>query len=100
MTHLLLVILSVMTWTVENKNTVKLTDASTTPYDIEASYANTYNKGQLRLGDEATLTLKNMGGVSVERVSLAMRANAKSGSGSITVTMDEVPHGSMAVPIL
>ena len=97
MTHLLLVILSVMTWTVENKNTVKLTDASTTPYDIEASYANTYNKGQLRLGDEATLTLKNMGGVSVERVSLAMRANAKSGSGSITVTMDEVTMSTKTV---
>lgn len=85
MTHLLLVILSVMTWTVESKNTVRLTDGSTAPYDLEASYTNTYNKGQLRLGDEATLTLKNMGGVSVERVSLAMRANEQSGAGNVEV---------------
>ena len=76
MIHLLLVILSVMTWTVESKNTVRLTDGSTAPYDLEASYTNTYNKGQLRLGDEATLTLKNMGGVSVERVSLALMSKA------------------------
>lgn len=89
MTHWLLVILSVMTWTVESKNTVTLVDGGTVPHDIEVSYANTYNKGQVRAGDVATLTLGNMGGITVERVSLAMRANAKSGSGTITVTADE-----------
>lgn len=91
MTHLLLIILSVMTWTVESKTAVTLADGGSVPYDIEVSYANTYNKGQVRAGDVATLTLGNMGGITVERVSLAMRANAKSGSGVIEVTAgDEI----------
>ena len=91
MHSLLLVILSVMTWTVESKNTVTLADGGSVPYDIEVSYVNTYNKGQVRAGDVATLTLGNLGGMTVERVSLAMRANAKSGSGAIEVTVgDEI----------
>lgn len=85
--NLLIILLSVMTWTVESKNTVTLTDG-TVPYDIEVSYANTYNKGQLRAEDVATLTLSNLGGITVERVSLAMHANAKSGAGVIEVIAD------------
>lgn len=85
--NLLIILLSVMTWTVESKNAVTLTDG-TVPYDIEVSYANTYNKGQLRAGDVTALTLSNLGGITVERVSLAMRANAKSGAGVIEVIAD------------
>lgn len=86
--NLLIILLSVMTWTVESKNTVTLTDG-TVPYDIEVSYANTYNKGQLRAEDVATLTLSNLGGITVERVSLAMRANAKSGAGAIVLVCND-----------
>lgn len=89
MHHLLLVILSVMTWTVESKSAVTLADGGSVPYDIEVSYANTYNKGQVRAGDVATLTLSNLGGMTVERVTLAMRANAKSGSGVLQAEANE-----------
>lgn len=97
MPHLLLILLSVMTWTVESKNTVTLADGGSVPYDIEVSYTNTYNKGQLRAGDVATLTLGNLGGMTVERVSLAMRANAKSGSGAIEVTVGDEKIGEKTV---
>lgn len=86
---LLLIILSVMTWTVESKTAVTLADGGSVPYDIEVSYTNTYNKGQVRNDDVATLTLGNMGGITIERVSLAMRANAKSGSGVVEVEVNE-----------
>lgn len=86
--NLLIILLSVMTWTVESKNTVTLTDG-TVPYGIEVSYANTYNKGQLRAEDVATLTLSNLGGITVERVSLAMHANAKSGAGVIVLVCND-----------
>lgn len=86
--NLLIILLSVMTWTVESKNAVTLTDG-TVPYDIEVSYANTYNKGQLRAGDVAALTLSNLGGITVERVSLAMHANAKGGAGAIVLVCND-----------
>lgn len=86
--NLLLILLSVMTWTVESKDAVTLAEGGTVPYDIDVSYGNTYNKGQLRAGDVATLVLGNLGGLTVERVSLAMRANAKSGAGTIEVEMN------------
>ena len=39
--RLFLILLSVMTGTVESKNAVQLTEESTVPYDIEAAYSNT-----------------------------------------------------------
>ena len=94
---LLVIILSVMTWAVESKNTVTLAEGGTKPNDIEVSYANTYNKGQVRAGDEAVLTLSNMGGITVERVSLAMRANAKSGAGTIEVACNNTQLAEKSV---
>ena len=87
--NLLIILLSVMTWTVESKNSVALAEGGTVPYDIEVSYANTYNKGQLRAGDVAALTLSNLGGITVERVSLAMHANAKGGAGAIVLVCND-----------
>ena len=86
-----------MTWTVESKNTVTLAEGGTKPNDIEVSYANTYNKGQVRAGDVAVLTLSNMGGLTVERVSLAMRANAKSGAGVIEVACNNTQLAEKSV---
>lgn len=83
---LLLILLSaVMTFTVETKSSVKKTEGSVVPYDIEVSYSNTYNKGQVRAGDEAVLTLNHLDGITIERVSLALRANATSGAGIVYV---------------
>lgn len=81
---LILLIVSVMTWTVQSKTSV--TGSGEWPYDIEVTYANTYNKGQVRAGDVATLTLSHLDGITIENVSLAMRANANSGKGRVSVT--------------
>lgn len=85
---ILMILLSVMTWTVASKTAVTLTDTSEVPYDIEAVYANTYNKGQVRAGDVATLTLSHLDGITIEEVALAMRSNNGSGAGTIDVTAD------------
>ncbi len=87
--NLLIILLSVMTWTVESKNAVTLAEGGTVPYDIAVSYTNTYNKGQVRAGDVATLTLGNLGGLTIERVSLAMRANTSKGAGAIELACND-----------
>lgn len=84
--RLLLILLSVMAWTVESKNAVS--GDGTWPYDIEVSYTNTYQKGQVRAGDKAVLTLGHLEGITVEKVSLAMRANANAGAGLVSVTVN------------
>jgi len=94
--RLLLLILSVMTFTVQTRNTVEAIGEF--PYDIEISYSNTYNKGQVRAGDEAVLSLSNLGGISVERIDIAMRSNSSSGSGTLTVHADgqEIVHRKLS----
>jgi hypothetical protein len=94
---LLLLIVSVMTWTVQSKSSV--TGSGDLPSGGEYAYTNTYNKGQVRKGDVATLTLGHMNGITVEKVSLAMRANTGSGKGTVsfsangqTVTSREVTY--------
>ena len=86
-----------MTWTVQSKTSV--TGTGDMPSGVEATYANTYNKGQVRAGDVATLTLSHLDGITIEHVSLAMRANAGSGKGTVsfsangqTVTSREVTY--------
>lgn len=87
--NFLLLILSVMTWTVESKNAVKLSSGSTAPYGTVAEYMCSYQKGQVRAGDEAVLTLSQLGGITIERVSLSLRANASSGAGTVFVTCND-----------
>lgn len=94
---LLLVILAVMTWTVKDKNNVSLSDDSTVPYDIEVSYTNTYNKGHVRAGDVATLNLTNLGGITVEKISLAMRSTQGAGAGTVTVVADNTQLANTTV---
>ena len=62
--NLLLVLLSVMTFTVETKNSV--TTNGQCPDDMEVAYNCSYQKGQVRAGDVATLTLGNLGGIAQE----------------------------------
>ena len=82
---LLLVLLAVMTWTVESKNTVSLSDDSTVPYDIEVGYANTYNKGQVRANDTATLVLSHMEGITINGIEVFVKSNKSGGAGTFTV---------------
>lgn len=81
---LLFILLSFMTLTVQDKNTVFLSDGQW-PYDIETRYSNTYNKGQVRAGDVATLTLSNLGGITVDTITMALRSNQNEGEGTVRV---------------
>lgn len=81
---LLLILLSVMTWTVESKDAVS--GQGTWPYDIEVSYSNTYQKGQVRAGDEAVLTLSNLGGIMVQKVEVYVKSNKNAGAGTFQLS--------------
>lgn len=83
---LLLLILSIMTFTVESKNTVK--GEGEYPYDMEVNYACTYQKGQVRAGDTATLTLSHLEGIALESVQVYLRSNNTAGAGILTMTID------------
>ena len=80
----LLLILSIMTWTVENKNAV--TGEGMWPYDIEVSYSCTYQKGTVRANDEAVLSLGNLGGITVDKIDVYVKSNKTSGAGVFTVS--------------
>ena len=80
---LLLLLAAVMSFAVETKNSVST--EGTYPPAMIASYSCSYQKGQVLAGDSAALTLSNLGGITLEDITLTMRANAKSGAGKITV---------------
>lgn len=87
MKTLLLSILSlVMTWTVETKSTVK--GSGDVPAAVTADYACSYQKGTVRNGDNATLTLVGLNGIMVERIEMYMRSNKSAGAGIISVYTD------------
>ena len=79
----LLLILSVMTWTVQDKRTVS--GDGEWPYDIDVNYSCTYQKGDVRDGDTATLSLANLGGITVNKIEVYVQSNASSGAGTFTV---------------
>ena len=81
--NLLLTLLTVMTFTVETKNSVTMDGQW--PYDIEVAYNCSYQKGQVRAGDVATLTLGELGGIVVEKIEVSMRSNKEAGAGTFTV---------------
>lgn len=87
MNTLLLSIMSlVMTWTVETKSTIS--SSGDVPAQVAAEYACSYQKGSVRNGDSATLTLASMGGLTIERVEMYMRSNKSAGAGVISVYAD------------
>lgn len=79
--NLILILAAVMTFTVETKNSVSA--SGDVPPTMQASYANTYNKGHVRGGDTATLSLSGLGGITVEKIELTMRSTKNSGAGAI-----------------
>lgn len=81
----LLVLLSIMTFTVENKNTVSVDGDGVLPYNMEVVYDCSYQKGQVRAGDVATLTLGELGGIVVEKIEVSVRSNKEAGAGTFTV---------------
>ena len=73
----------VMTWTVQSKSLV--TGDGQWPYDIEVNYSNTYQKGDVRAGDDAVLSLGNLGNLSVQSIEVWVKSNKSSGAGVFTV---------------
>ncbi len=83
---LLLILLSIVTFTVKDKRSVDMT--GTWPYDIGVSYYNTGNKGSVTDKDTATLRLSGLENVQIESVQIYMRSNLSAGAGVITITAD------------
>ena len=76
-----------MTWTIASKSSV--TPEGDFPAGMNAEYSCSYQKGTVREGDEAVLTLSNLGGITVEKVDISMRSNKTAGAGVITLTMNQ-----------
>ena len=77
----------VMTFTVETKSKVEGTGTFPS-FDMEASYNCTYQKGSVRAGDTATLSLEGLGGIEIESVVMYLKSNKSAGSGEIHVYAD------------
>lgn len=75
-----------MTLTVQDKRTVKA--EGTWPYDMEAVYSCTYQKGDVRSGDTATLSVNGLDGVTIEKVQVYVKSNKSAGAGVITMMAD------------
>lgn len=83
---LLLILLSVMTFTIQDKRNVSA--EGTWPYDFEVSYYNTGNKGSVTSKDTATLSLTHLDGIAIDKVEVYVRSNKSSGAGTFTVTVN------------
>lgn len=81
---LLLILLSVMTFTIQDKRNV--TAEGEWPYDFDVSYYNTGSKGSVTANDTATLSLTHLEGIAIEKVEVYVKSNKSAGSGSFTVT--------------
>lgn len=79
--HFLMLILSVMTFTVKDKNTV--TADGTWPYSMEASYHCTYQKGTVRANDTATLVVSGLDGLTIQSTDVYLRSNKSAGGGEL-----------------
>ena len=81
-----LIISIVMTWTVETNSSVS--GEGMWPYDMDLSYRNTYQRGQVRAGDTATLAFTHLEGIDVEAIEVYTRSNKSAGAGVFTVLAD------------
>lgn len=84
--RLLLVLLSVMTFTVQDKRTVAT--EGILPNEMSVSYSCTYQKGDVRAGDTATLVVNGLAGITVEGIAVYLKSNKSAGAGIVTMTAD------------
>lgn len=75
-----------MTWTVETKSTVS--SSGDVPARVRGEYSCTYQKGTVRSGDKARLSLTGMNGVTIESVDVYMRSNKSAGAGVLSAYAD------------
>ena len=92
----LMLILSVMSFLVETKNSVK--PEGTWPYDMEAVYTCSYQKGTLRKDDRAVLTVIGLDGVSIQKVCIWVKSNKQSGAGKyiVTANKEQIAQGTIS----
>ena len=83
---LLCIILTVMSWVVESKNSVSC--QGTPPESCSAHYSCSYQKGTVCAGDVATLQLTSLGGITIEGVEVYMRSNKSAGAGVLTLKVN------------
>ena len=83
---LLFLLSAMMTLTVQTKSSVSI--EGTAPSGMEARYACTYQKGDVRAGDTATLSLSGLEGLRIEKVDVYLKSNKTGGAGLITMTAD------------
>lgn len=81
---LLLVLISIMTFTVESKT--KVSASGTWPYSMDASYACTYQKGDVRANDTAVLKVNGLDGILIEKVDIYLKSNKNKGAGVLSMT--------------
>lgn len=77
---------AVMSITVQTKNSVTITGQ--VPEEVTASYQCTYQKGDIRANDTASLVLNGWQGETADSIVLHMRSNKSAGAGTITVYTD------------
>lgn len=81
---LLLILLGVMTFVVESKNSVTMDGLY--PYGIEVNYANTGQKGSVTAGQVATLSLSNLSGISIDQIIVYVKSNKSTGAGTFSIS--------------
>ena len=82
----LTIILSILTLTVDSKNTVIAT--GDIPPSAQVTYNCTYQKGTVRQGDEAVLELSYLAGMTISQVDVYIRSNQSGGAGTWSVNID------------
>ena len=82
----LTIILSILTLTVDNKNTVVAT--GDIPPSVQASYNCSFQKGTVRQGDEAVLELSYLAGMTISQVDVYIRSNQSGGAGTWSVIIN------------
>ena len=82
----LTIILSILTLTVDSKNTVVAT--GDIPPSVQASYNCSFQKGTVRQGDEAVLELSYLAGMTISQVDVYIRSNQSGGAGTWSVNID------------
>lgn len=75
-----------MTFTVESKS--KVSAAGEWPYGMDAYYANTYQKGDVRAGDTAVLVVNGLDGIAIEKIDIYLRSNKDKGAGIVSISAD------------
>lgn len=83
----LCILAAVASFVIESKTSVS--SGGELPAGATATYECTYKKGQLTVGNSATLRLSGWQSTEISRITLWMKSNQASGAGNLHVTIDD-----------